>query len=126
MTQIQDVTGANLPLFSLADGQQVTVPAYPAGINDTAITCTTSSYHFQGYGAFDCEGYVGGTSGSPWLVSTPLGRAVAGVIGGLHQGGCVSSTSYSAVLGLPAWLAYLRASFGAPADVLPAPGGDGC
>ena len=124
--QIQDVTGANLPLFALADGQRVTVPGYPAGINDSPITCTTSSYRHQGFGAFDCDGYIGGTSGSPWLVATPLGRAVAGVVGGLHEGGCESWTSYTAPLGLPAWVGYLRASLGEPADTLPSTDGDGC
>jgi hypothetical protein len=110
--QIQDVTGANLPLFSLAE--------------DRPIGCIAVTYRYQGYGAFNCDGYVGGTSGSPWLVSTPLGRAVAGVIGGLHQGGCVNWTSYSAPLGLPAWVGYLRASMGEAPDTLPSPGGDGC
>lgn len=124
--RIQDVVGGNLPLFALRDGQRVTVPAYGAGIDDRPITCTVPSYRFQGFPAFDCDGYIGGTSGSPWLVRTPLGPAVTGVIGGLHQGGCVTWTSYSSVLGNAAWRGYLRASLGARPDVLPDPGSDGC
>jgi hypothetical protein len=126
VVHIQDVVGGNLPLFSLGNHQRVTVPAYPAGINDRPITCTTRSYRFNGFPAFDCDGYVGGTSGSPWLVSTPMGPAVTAVIGGLHQGGCVSWTSYSSRLGIPAWIAYARAVSDATPDALPVAGSDGC
>ncbi|UQX88478.1 hypothetical protein M6D93_00385 [Jatrophihabitans telluris] len=124
--RIQDVVGGNLPLFRIANHQRVTVPAYGGGINDRPITCTVASYRFQGYPAFDCDGYIGGTSGSPWLVRTPAGSAVTGVIGGLHQGGCVTWTSYSSVLGAPAWRGYLRATTNTAPDVLPVAGSDGC
>ncbi len=123
---IEDVVGGNVPWFALRPGQPVSVPAYPAGIDDRQITCATGTYSTNGYPAFDCDGYVGGTSGAPWLVSTRLGHAVGGVIGGLHQGGCVSWTSYTSPMGQAAWRAYLRAAIGAPPDTLPVAGSDGC
>lgn len=123
---VQDITGGNLLLFKFPAGQQVTVPAYPGGAVQQPITCKARSYSYEGYSAFNCDGYVGGTSGAPFLVATPFGPAVVGVIGGLHQGGCVSWTSYSSPLGMNAWEAYLRASFSGMPDVLPEPGPDGC
>jgi V8-like Glu-specific endopeptidase len=126
LVHVQDLVGANWPLFSLRSGQRVRVPAYPAGTNDRPITCETRAYEQDGYPAFDCDGLVGGTSGSPWLVSTPLGPAVSGVIGGLHQGGCVSWTSYSSALGMPAAIGYWRAVTNAKPDVLPIAGSDRC
>jgi hypothetical protein len=49
-----------------------------------------------------------------------------GLIGGLHQGGCFSFTSYSPPFGLAALLTYARASSGAQADTAPVAGSDGC
>jgi hypothetical protein len=42
--------------------------------------------------SFSCAGLVVGTSGSPWI----SGSTVTGVIGGLQEGGCTPSVSYSA------------------------------
>jgi hypothetical protein len=47
---------------------------------------------------FDCDGFTGGTSGSPWITgfnaSTGTGR-----IGGYQQGGNTADISYSAYPG---------------------------
>jgi hypothetical protein len=48
------------------------------------------------------------------------------VIGGLHQGGCEPSTSYSARLGRPALAVLRRAADHARADVFPQRPSDGC
>lgn len=105
---------------------KLTVPAYPAGRNDEPIACTVSVYYTGGFPSFDCSGYVGGTSGSPWLVHHGRVWLVAGVIGGLHQGGCVDYTSYSSAFGNDTYRLWLRASLNLPPDSVPAAGPDGC
>jgi V8-like Glu-specific endopeptidase len=126
---VQDVVGGgNVIALAPRPGQRLTVPAYPAGIDDRPIDCAVTDYDTGGYPSFDCAGYVGGTSGAPWLIATPS-RAVslvAGVIGGLHQGGCVDYTSYSSAFSPDTYRLWLRASVGAPPDMLPAAGPDGC
>jgi hypothetical protein len=104
------------------------VPAYPAGINDQPIDCAVRAYNTGGYPSFDCAGYFGGTSGSPWLIATGNSHVslVAGVIGGLHQGGCVDYTSYSSAFSLDTYRLWLRASLGARPDTVPPAGSDGC
>lgn len=124
--QVEQVTGANRLGSSAFAGESVRIPAYPAGTNNYPITCTASLYFFGPYLAFNCDPYVSGTSGSPFLVHTHLGAKVVGVIGGLHQGGCVSSTSYSSPFGRAAGRAYLRAVSGGPGDYAPSAGPDGC
>ncbi len=124
--EIEHVTGA-YHLGSVAvRGQRVTVTGYPAGSADDPITCTTTVYLTRGFPSFDCRGFVGGTSGSPWLRLTRHGIQIVGVIGGLDQGGCYDYTSYSSPLAGDADDAYSRASDDGPADVVPRPGNDGC
>jgi V8-like Glu-specific endopeptidase len=125
-TQIERVTGAYKLGGTAVSAQRVTVPAYPAGSTNNPITCTATVYLTSLFPAFNCRGYVGGVSGSPWLLATPGGTQVVGVVGGLHQGGCFNYTSYSSPLAADAYNAYVRASNNAPADIAPRPGGDGC
>jgi hypothetical protein len=106
--------------------QQVTVIAYPEGIDDEPIRCTTATYRFTGFPAFDCHGFVLGTSGAPWLTGTGDARTISGTIGGLHQGGCYEYTSYSPTFDHAVLATYQRAQRGATPDDLPVPGGDGC
>ena len=121
--QIERVTGANRLGFAARAGERVTVPAYPAGADNNPITCTTSVYFDGVYPAFNCNPYPGGTSGSPWLAH---GRRVVGLIGGLHQGGCFTWTSYSPPFGTAVRRVYERAIHGSAPDVAPAAGSDGC
>ncbi|MEO6702677.1 MAG: trypsin-like peptidase domain-containing protein [Jatrophihabitantaceae bacterium] len=126
---IQDVVGGgNLLALAPQPGQPLTVPAYPAGINDQPIDCAVTDYDTNGYPSFDCGGYVGGTSGAAWLIRTAIPHVslVAGVIGGLHQGGCVDYTSYSSAFSLDTYRLWLRAALGARPDTVPAAGSDGC
>ncbi len=125
---VQDVTGGNRLGFAPRPGQRVTDVAYNSGINDQPIRCTVPTYRTSGYPSFNCHGYVGGSSGSPWLARVPGTRTtlVKGVIGGLHQGGCFEYTSYSSAFGIDAYRLWLRASLGLDPDTVPTAGGDGC
>ncbi len=125
-TEIQRVTGANALGTRPRSGERVTIPAYPGGAANDPVTCTAPVYFDGVYPAFDCTPYPGGTSGSPWLVRTAHGRTVVGLIGGLHQGGCQVSTSYSPPFGRAVTDVFERAVHGSAADVGPSPGSDGC
>ncbi len=125
-TEIESVTGAFTLGATPSRGVRVAVTGYPAGTADNPITCSTTTYLTRSFPSFDCRGYVGGTSGSPWLSTTRSGTEIVGVIGGLNQGGCYDYTSYSSPLARDADDSYERASRHAPADVAPQPGGDGC
>jgi hypothetical protein len=126
VVRLQDVVGAERLGSSAKPGVAITVPAYPLGSDDRPITCRTTVYRHAGFPAFNCTGYVGGTSGAPWLSGRGRDRSVIGVIGGLHQGGCTPATSYSAPLGQPAHSAFERAEHHRRADRFPSPQGDGC
>jgi V8-like Glu-specific endopeptidase len=125
-TTVEQVTGAYALGSTATRGQRVTVTGYPAGGANNPITCTTKTYLTREFPTFDCRGYVGGTSGTPWLRATSHGPQIVGVIGGLNQGGCHDYTPYSSPLDRDADDAYHRASEHAPADVAPHAGSDGC
>ncbi len=124
--QIQAVTGANRLGTAPARGTPVTVPAYPLGRDDQPLTCTARVYFRGDFPAFNCDPYVDGTSGSPWLRRGPHGWVVVGVIGGLHQGGCEPWTSYSAPFGTDTLRTYAAAARGEMTSAFPGPEGDGC
>jgi hypothetical protein len=134
---VQDVVGANRLGVVPADGAAVRVPAYALGLEDEPIGCQSPLYRTEGYPGFDCPGYVGGTSGAPFLLpEAPAptaasaadsdGDVIVGVIGGLHQGGCSDDTSYSAPFGPAVYQLRQRASAGLTPDVLPPAGSSGC
>ena len=125
--RVEDVTGADILGFAPRSGTVVTDPAYPAGVNDRPINCTARITYTGRFPTFNCFGYFGGTSGSPFLVQRP-GRPslVVGVIGGLHQGGCYDWNSFSPAFGLDTFRTYIRAALRTPADLLPTAGSDGC
>jgi len=103
----------------------VRIVAYPQG-RGGPISCTHPTYRHDGYPAFDCHGFVGGTSGAGWLVGGAGHEVIRGVIGGLHQGGCSEFTSYSPRFDGDTLAVLARADRGAAADILPRAGGDGC
>jgi hypothetical protein len=114
---IEDVVGANSLGPAPVAGQSVTVDGYVAGVDDEPIRCTSTVYYTDGYPSFDCDGFADGTSGGPWLA----GGSVVGVIGGLHQGGCTPTTSYSPAFGADTFADWQRAAVGGASDlVLPA------
>ena len=120
--RVQQVTGGNQLVTSEDVGGEIEVPAYTAGSGGWPFLCLPRAYQLDAYSAFDCGGYSNGTSGAPFL----QGRVVFGVIGGLHQGGCYPSTSYSAPFDQTTLRTYARAVSGATPDTLPTPGSDGC
>jgi V8-like Glu-specific endopeptidase len=127
-TGVEDVTGGAVLGVAPSDGTPITDVAYNSGIDDQPISCTTAAHQTSAGPSFDCRGYVGGSSGSPWMSGDPDadGTAVLGVIGGQNEGGCFDYTSYSAPFD-PAVLALLqRAEQGDTPDVVPPSGGSGC
>jgi hypothetical protein len=120
---VEDVTG-RAPRFGPAPepDRSVTVDGYLAGSGGTPITCTNRVYYTRRFPSFDCGGYGDGVSGGPWLAD---GRLV-GVTGGLKQGGCTPSTSYSAPFGPRVAALLARARAGEPGDAAPVAGPAGC
>lgn len=125
---LQDVTGAEVLGTAPAQGTAITDIAYNAGLDDKPIRCATTSYLTDGYPAFNCHGFVGGSSGSPWLTSVAgtSRQVVVGVIGGLHQGGCYEYTSYSSAFTGDVRRLINRAARGDRPDTAPQAGSDGC
>jgi V8-like Glu-specific endopeptidase len=124
--EIEQVTGAYKLGGQPRSGEAITVLGYPAGIDNDAITCRTTVSFTGAFPSFDCRGYVDGTSGGPWLIHTAHGARIVGVIGGMNQGGCIDSTSYSSPLTQSARKVYTRASDHSAPDVAPTPGSNGC
>lgn len=93
---LEQLTGGNRLTRVSGYRHQVTVIGYPdAGRHnpaDRAIRCTGTTGRLAGRRQmrFSCEGYYGGTSGSPWLVRLDTRSRtgqVIGAIGGFNNGG---------------------------------------
>ncbi|GAB3584882.1 trypsin-like serine peptidase [Calidifontibacter terrae] len=125
---VQDVVGGETLGRAPANGQAVQAVAYNAGKDDDPIGCRVTVSYTQGFPTHNCSGYVGGSSGSPWLVNTSdhAMPTVVGVVGGLHQGGCDERTSYSPVFGQDVFGLMVRAEAGDAPDSVPQAGSDGC
>jgi V8-like Glu-specific endopeptidase len=99
---IEEVLGANQLGIDPAYENQVRVTGYPAS-KDAPVTCTNrTSKQSQSQLRFDCDGFTGGTSGSPWVTRfNPLTRTgtIVGVVGGYEEGGSTAAISYSSYLG---------------------------
>ena len=120
--QVQQVTGGNRLIATPATLGEMQVPTYAAGVGGRPFSCLATAYRTGAYTTFDCGGYVAGSSGAPFI----QGSNVLGVIGGLHQGGCLPSTSYSSPFGSATIALLHRAASAAAGDSLPAAGSDGC
>ena len=100
--KIQQVLGGDKLGTDASYDYLVRVTGYPS-TGSTPITCLNwtsekSATQLQ----FDCGGYTGGTSGSPWVANfDPSSRTgtIVGVIGGYQEGGDTPAVSYSAFLG---------------------------
>ena len=95
---IQGTVGADTLAVDQSYTPLTTVIGYPSDTNEP-ITCTNYTSEFSSTQLqFDCDGYPGGTSGSPFLTdvssTTGLGTVV-GVIGGYETGGDSPDVSYS-------------------------------
>jgi V8-like Glu-specific endopeptidase len=98
---IQQVIGANRLGIDLHYHYLVHVTGYPNSSNSpiTCVNWTEKSRNAQL--EFDCAGYTGGTSGSPWVISfSPRSHTgtIVGLIGGYQDGGNKPSISYSPLL----------------------------
>lgn len=127
--EVEHAVGADRLAVDQSLTTAVTVVAYPGQVGGRPLRCATTTYAHLGYAAFDCGGYVDGTSGGPWLMrfdpATGRGR-LYGVIGGLNQGGCKPDTSYSAHFDAGTARLLARAAKGGPGDTVPPAGSDGC
>ena len=123
---VQDVAGSN-PLGTRAEPDlTITDVAYNNG-SDTRHVCTARVYTSKGAPAFDCDGFVGGSSGSPWLAPDTNGvLTVRGLIGGVNQGGCSASTSFSSPIDAGVVALVHRADAGGHGDSVPSAGASGC
>ncbi|WP_405741829.1 hypothetical protein OG422_09160 [Streptomyces sp. NBC_01525] len=122
---VESLTGGNtLTPTPGYTNDNVTVIGYPSVRNDPqdrAVRCETGTRRLDGYRQLrmECNGFHGGTSGSPWLTHfderTKTGRVI-GNIGGLNGGGPsgphADRTSYSPYYGANILMLYLRAISG--------------
>lgn len=95
---VEDVVGENVLGRAPRIGQMMTVAGYGEGLNDVPTSCVTTMYVTDGFPSFDCDGFVEGTSGSPWVTDTDreTGHGVVrGIIGGPDDGGTSDATSFS-------------------------------
>lgn len=123
---IQQVTGGYSIALTRPYGTSITVPAYNAGSGDLPVRCTNKMGLTRGYPTLMCNRYYGGVSGAPFLANVGGVTYNAGVLGGLHQGGCYSYVSYASPITKAFDQVYYRAIANGASDRLPVPGGDGC
>lgn len=99
---IQEILGASRLGMDLRYQYLVHVTGYPAS-SSAPITCVNWTSRFSDTQLrFECAGYTGGTSGSPWVIRfSPRSRTgtIVGVLGGYHEGGTTPSVSYSVRVG---------------------------
>jgi V8-like Glu-specific endopeptidase len=104
--RIAGVVGSNRLVVDRWPGRTVNVAGYPAG-KDHPIYCRGTTRKQARYQLrFDCGGFTGGTSGSPWLLSynARTGTGLTnGVIGGYQRGGRYSHISYSPYFDRDVW-----------------------
>jgi V8-like Glu-specific endopeptidase len=112
---IQQVLGANQLGVDTSYQYLVRVTGYPSSAG-APITCVNwTSVESATQLEFDCAGYTGGTSGSPWVTGfDPRTRTgtIVGVIGGYQEGGDTPSVSYSAYFGSGIYQLYQQAIAG--------------
>jgi len=120
---IEQVLGASRLGTDQGYGYLVHVTGYPNSEN-VPITCVNWTSRFSDTQLkFQCAGYTGGTSGSPWVTKFITGSrtgTIVGVIGGYQEGGDTPSLSYSVRFG-PAILALYRQAVSAEAAAEPTP-----
>ena len=99
---IQQVLGASQLGTGAGYQYLVHVTGYPDSAN-SPITCVNwTSQQSDTQLRFECDGYTGGTSGSPWVTrfnARSRTGTIVGLIGGYQEGGDTPSVSYSSRLG---------------------------
>jgi V8-like Glu-specific endopeptidase len=98
---VQEVLGGNAIEFNPGYRHYVRVTGYPSSAR-APVTCANWTSQQDEYVKFECGGYYGGTSGSPWVANfnaqTHHGTVV-GILGGYLEGGSVHNISFSSYLG---------------------------
>jgi hypothetical protein len=116
---IENVLGANRLSVDAGYRYLVHVTGYPDSAS-VPITCINStSRQSAAQLRFECGGFTGGTSGSPWVTHfDPRTRTgtIVGVIGGYQQGGDTPAISYSSYLGAAIQRLYQQAVADEPAS----------
>ncbi|WP_328390418.1 trypsin-like peptidase domain-containing protein [Streptomyces sp. NBC_00400] len=105
--EVEEATGGfDLLPYPGYDHRKVRLIGYP-GNSDTShpkpLDCLSSTHRYTStdpaapgdFLEIACAGYIGGTSGGPFLVRDFTGYALIGVIGGYHTGGDFPDVSYS-------------------------------
>jgi V8-like Glu-specific endopeptidase len=98
---IQDVLGANQIGFDAGFTNLVRVTGYPSSANAPVTCLNWTSQQSATQVKFQCAGFFGGTSGSPWMTRFDPGTrtgTIVGVIGGYQEGGDTDAISYSVYL----------------------------
>ena len=99
---IEDVLGASQLGVDPRYRNLVLVTGYPSSA-DAPVTCANwTSEQSPSQLRFECPGFAGGTSGSPWVThfdSRTRTGTIVGVLGGYQQGGDTEAISYSPYLG---------------------------
>jgi len=99
---VEDVLGANQLGIDPGYENLVRVTGYPSSKN-APVTCTgRTSQQSESQLRFECDGFPGGTSGSPWVTHfdpRTLTGTIVGVLGGYQGGGSTEDVSYSSYLG---------------------------
>jgi len=95
---IEDVLGGNTLGVNQGFGKVVRITGYPSTASSPVSCFNRTTQQSQYQMKIACQGFPGGTSGSPWLVrfdGTKGTGTVIGVIGGYQQGGDTADVSYS-------------------------------
>jgi V8-like Glu-specific endopeptidase len=99
---IQEIVGGNKLAVDSGYRYPVRVTGYPDSL-DAPVTCRNLTSEFSlTQLRFDCGGFTGGTSGSPWVTrfdSHSRTGTIVGVLGGYQDGGDTPAISYSSYLG---------------------------
>ncbi|MER6053077.1 trypsin-like peptidase domain-containing protein [Streptomyces sp. NPDC001793] len=122
--QVQQITGGfdllPYPGYNHSDVRLIGYPGSSDARYPEPLDCSSSTHRYTStdpaapgdFLEIPCAGYIGGTSGGPFLVRDLGGYAVIGVIGGYHTGGDTPDISYSAYFTLDTLLLYLHAVHG--------------
>ena len=99
---IQQVLGASQLGTDAGYRYLVHVTGYPDSANSPIACVNWTSRQSDTQLRFECDGYTGGTSGSPWVTrfnARSRTGTIVGLIGGYQEGGDTPSVSYSPRLG---------------------------
>jgi V8-like Glu-specific endopeptidase len=99
--KVAEVLGGNPLGIDTGFDHRVRVTGYPSTADDPITCANKATEQSSTQLRIACTGYTGGTSGSPWLMTTrdDHNGQVIGVIGGYQQGGDTADVSYSPYFG---------------------------